>query len=177
MINQNGIVRLVEDVRTTAATGATLLQRVDSLVAESMAPQCRSAHCSRCNNSVADATTTISSLNRPAGGLIAPLGTARRDFDEEIEKTIHDLGRGDRTLSYVLSFLGADGARTYLIAGEINAEMRDQGDVVSLATHACAVRGLRSGPHGIGRRHRAFTGGECPDAGGHRRGLRWIPGH
>ena len=36
-------------------------------------------------------------------------------------------------LSYVLPFLGADGPRTYLIAGENNAEMRDQGAVLSLA--------------------------------------------
>ena len=32
-----------------------------------------------------------------------------------------------------MPFLGADGARNYLIAGENDAEMRDQGDVLSLA--------------------------------------------
>ena len=75
----------------------------------------------------------MSSLDRPASGLIGPIGSARRDFDEQIAKITNDLGRGTRTLSYALPFLGADGARTYLIAGENNAEMRDQGDVLSLA--------------------------------------------
>jgi hypothetical protein len=73
-------------------------------------------------NSVADATTTLSSLNRPAAG---------RDFDEQIEKMTSDLSRGDRTLSYALPFLGADGARTLVkvdgdlsVAGAIVARMR-----------------------------------------------------
>ena len=129
----NGIVSLVDDVRTTAVTGATLLQRVDTLVAQSSGTTVSLSALQSLQISVALATTTMSSLNRPAGGLIGPIGTARRDFDEQIEKITNDLGRGDRTLSYALPFLGADGARTYLIAGENNAEMRDQGDVLSLA--------------------------------------------
>jgi hypothetical protein len=129
----NGIVNLVDDVRTTAVTGAALLQRVNTLVAQSSGTTVSLGALQSLQRSVADATTTMSSLNRPAGGLIGPIATARRDFDEQIEKITDDLGRGDRTLSYVLPFLGADGARTYLIAGETNADMRDQGDVVSLA--------------------------------------------
>ena len=129
----NGIVSLVDDVRTTAVTGATLLQRVDTLVAQSNGTTVSLSALQSLQNSVADATTTMSSLNRPAGGLIGPIGTARRDFDEQIEKITNDLSRGDRTLSYALPFLGADGARTYLIAGENNAQMRDQGGVASLA--------------------------------------------
>jgi hypothetical protein len=126
-------VNLVDDVRTTAVTGAALLQRVNTLVAQSNGTTVSFRAPQSLQRSVADATTTMSSLNRPAGGLIGPIGTARRDFDEQIEKITDDLGRGDRTLSYVLPFLGADGARTYLIAGENNADMRDQGDVVWLA--------------------------------------------
>ncbi len=129
----NGIVSLVDDVHTTAATGSTLLQRVDTLVAQSNGTTVSLSALQSLQRSVADATTTMSSLNRPAGGLIGPIGTARRDFDEQIEKITNDLGRGDQTLSYALPFLGADGVRTYLIAGENNAEMRDQGDVASLA--------------------------------------------
>ena len=129
----NGVVNLVDDVRTTAVTGSTLLQRVNTLVAQSSGTTVSLSALQSLQRSVADATTTMSSLNRPAGGLIGPIGTARRDFDGQIEKITNDLGRGDRTLSYVVPFLGADGARTYLIAGENNAEMRDQGDVLSLA--------------------------------------------
>ena len=129
----NGIVNLVDDVRTTAVTGSALLQRVNTLVAQSSGTTVSLSALQSLQRSVADATTTMSSLNRPAGGLIGPIGTARRDFDVQIAKITNDLGRGDQTLSYALPFLGADGARTYLIAGENNAEMRDQGDVLSLA--------------------------------------------
>jgi hypothetical protein len=129
----NGIVNLVDDVRTTAATGSTLLQRVNTLVAQSSGTTVSLSALRSLQHSVADATTTMSSLNRPAGGLIGPIGAARRDFDVQIEKITNDLDRGDRTLSFALPFLGEDGARTYLIAGENNAEMRDQGEVLSLA--------------------------------------------
>ncbi len=129
----NGVVNLVDDVRTTAFTGATLLQRVNTLVAQSNGTTVSLSALQLLQRSVALATTTMSSLNRPAGGLIGPIGSARRDFDQEIQKITNDLDRGDQTLSYALPFLGADGSRTYLIAGENNAEMRDQGDVLSLA--------------------------------------------
>ena len=129
----NGIVNLVDDVRTTAVTGSLLLQRVNTLVAQSNGTTVSLSALQSLQRSVADATTTMSSMNRSAGGLIGPIGTARRDFDQQIEKITNDLRRGDQTLSYALPFLGADGARTYLIAGENNAEMRDQGDVLSLA--------------------------------------------
>ena len=129
----NGIVNLVDDVRTTAVTGATLLQRVNTLVDQSSGTTVSLSALQSLQISVANATTTMSSLNRPAAGLIGPIGTARRDLDQQIAKITNDLDRGNRTLSYALPFLGANGARTYLIAGENNAEMRDQGDVLSLA--------------------------------------------
>ena len=124
---------LADDVRTTAATGTTLLQRVNTLVAQSSGTTVSLSALESLQRSVADATATMSSMNRPAGGLIGPIGTARHEFDDQIEKMTNDLDRGDRTISYALYLLGADGARTYLIAGENNAEMRDQGDVLSLA--------------------------------------------
>ncbi len=129
----NGVVSLVDDVRTTALTGAALLQRVNALVAQSNGNTVSLSALQSLQNSVAHASTTMSTLNRPADGLIGPIGTARRDFDEQINKITNDLGRGNRALSYILPFLGAGGARTYLIAFENNAEMRDQGDVQSLA--------------------------------------------
>ena len=61
------------------------------------------------------------------------IGTARLDFDEQIEKIADDLGRGDLTLPTFSPTWGQSEAGTYLIAGQNNADMRDQGDVVSLA--------------------------------------------
>ncbi len=129
----NGIVRLVNDVRTTAATGSELLQQVDQLVAQSNGTTVSLSALRSLQHSVASAKVTVAQLDRPVGDLIGPLGTARQEFDRQAAKLDGDLSRASQTLSYVLPFLGADGARTYLIAGENNAEMRDQGDVLSLA--------------------------------------------
>ena len=173
----NGIVSLVDDVRTTAVTGAILLQRVDTLVAQSNGTTVSLGALQSLQNSVADATTTMSSLNRPAGGLIGPIGTARRDFDEQIEKITNDLSRGDRTLSYALPFLGADGARTYLIAGENNAEMRDQGGVVSVALMHMQKGTFNLDPAGSVDDIEPSRAVNVPMRDGHRSGLRWIPAH
>ncbi len=129
----NGIVSLVDDVRTTATTGSVLLQRVNSLVNQSSGTTVSLSALESLQRSVAQARTTMAQLNRPVGDLIGPIGGARRDFDRQVAKITTDLDRGDQTISYALPFLGAEGARTYLIAGENNAEMRDQGDVLSLA--------------------------------------------
>jgi Protein of unknown function (DUF4012) len=130
---RNGIISLVADARTTAVTGSALLEQVDALVTQSSGTTVSMTALEGLQRSVAQARTTMAQLDRPAGGLIGPIGQARRDFDTQIAKITTDLRRGDQTLSYAVPFLGADGPRSYLIAGENNAEMRDQGSVLSLA--------------------------------------------
>jgi hypothetical protein len=130
---RNGIISLVDDARTTAVTGSTLLQRVDALVDQSNGTTVSMPALEALQQAVAQARTTMAGLDRPVGGLAGPIGQARRDFDGQIAKITTDLSRGDQTISYAVPFLGADGPRTYLIAGENNAEMRDQGSVLSLA--------------------------------------------
>jgi hypothetical protein len=70
-------------------------------------------------------------FDRPSAGLWGPLGTAQRQFDHEDAKITSLLADGNRVIAYALPFLGADGPRTYLIAAENNAEMRDEGSVLS----------------------------------------------
>jgi hypothetical protein len=65
--------------------------------------------------------------------LWGPLGSARASFDAEDARLTALLGTGNSVLSYALPLVGADGPRLYLIAGENNAEMRDQGEVLSNA--------------------------------------------
>jgi hypothetical protein len=69
--------------------------------------------------------------NRPTGGLWGPIGTDRRKFDHEDSRAVHLLGQGEDVTQFALPFLGADGPRTYLVMGENNAEMRDQGATLS----------------------------------------------
>ena len=80
---------------------------------------------------VAMAHQQFADFDRPSADLWGPLGTAQRQFDHEDAKITNLLGDGNRVISYALPFLGADGPRTYLIAAENNAEMRDEGSVLS----------------------------------------------
>lgn len=129
---RNGILNLVGDAGTTATTASTLLAKVNTLVAQSSGTTVSLTALKSLQQSIAQAHTTFEQLNRPVGDLFGPLGTARREFDTDVVKITGDLERGNETLNYALPFLGADGPRTYLIAGENNSEMRDQGSVLSV---------------------------------------------
>jgi hypothetical protein len=128
----NGMESLVSDTGTTALTASVLLQKVNTLVSESTGTTVSLSALQRLQQSFLQAHSTMEHLDRPAGDLLGPLATARRQFDRQVAKITTDLARGNQTISYALPFLGADGPRTYLIAGENNAEMRDQGDVLSV---------------------------------------------
>jgi hypothetical protein len=131
---RNGVLQLVDDAGTTATTGMALLQRADQLIGQSRGTSVSLPALASFQDAVERAHATVIRLDRPVGDLLGPLATARHQFDTQVRKIAGDLSRGEQALSYLRPFLGADGPRTYLIAGENNAEMRDQGDVLSLAT-------------------------------------------
>jgi hypothetical protein len=128
----NGMESLVSDTGTTARIASVLLQEVNALVAKSTGTTVSLSALESLQKSFIQDHTTMEHLDRPVGDLLGPLATARSDFDRQVAKITTDLARGNQTLGYALPFLGADGPRTYLIAGENNAEMRDQGDVLSV---------------------------------------------
>jgi hypothetical protein len=130
---RNGLLTLVNDVGVTANTATELLQRLDTVVNDSSGTTVSLPALHALEQSVVQARTTMAPLDRPSGDLWGSLGTARRTLNDKVVEMNTLLARADKTLSYALPFLGADGPRTYLIAGENNAEMRDQGAVLSLA--------------------------------------------
>lgn len=130
---RDGLLTLIDDLQTTAGTGSQLLQRVDALLAASHGTTVALPQLRALQQSVATAYRTLKPLDRPTGGLLGPLASARQTFDRADAKTTALLRQGEQVLDYALPFLGADGPRTYLVAGENNAEMRDQGSVLSLA--------------------------------------------
>jgi hypothetical protein len=128
-----GLSQLIQDVGQTANLGNGLLQQVNTLAATTQGLTISIPQLQSLQASVASAHTQLSSLNRSSGGLWGPLGSARASFDTEDAKLTALLGTGSSVLSYALPLVGADGPRLYLIAGENNAEMRDQGEVLSNA--------------------------------------------
>jgi hypothetical protein len=128
----NGMESLVGDTGTTALTASVLLDKVNALVAQSTGTTVSLGALQGLQQSITQAHTVMERVDRPVGDLLGPLATARREFDRQVDRITSDLTRGDQTVGYALPFLGAAGPRTYLIAGENNAEMRDQGDVLSV---------------------------------------------
>ncbi|HVX19845.1 MAG TPA: DUF4012 domain-containing protein [Acidimicrobiales bacterium] len=130
---RDGALTLVDDLETTARTGTALITRVNDLVSASSGTTVALPQLKALQQEVARAAHTLAPLAKPVGGLISPLASAQATFDREDAKVVRLLHQGTAVLSYALPFLGADGPRTYLLAGENNAEMRDQGAVLSVA--------------------------------------------
>ncbi|HEX3461790.1 MAG TPA: DUF4012 domain-containing protein [Acidimicrobiales bacterium] len=128
-----GLLQLVEDVGQVATLSSGLLQQVNTLAAGTQGLTISIPQLQSLQSSVASAHAQLASFNRPSGGLWGPLGSARASFDAEDARLTALLGTGSSVLSYALPLVGADGPRLYLIAGENNAEMRDQGEVLSNA--------------------------------------------
>jgi hypothetical protein len=128
---RQGLLELVNNLDASATTGSTLLHQVDSLASASSGTDFDISQLRQLQTAVAVAHQQFAAFDRPSPGLWGPLGTAQRDFDREDAKITHLLSDGNRVISYALPFLGADGPRTYLIAAENNAEMRDEGSVLS----------------------------------------------
>ena len=128
---RQGLLQLVDNLGTSATTGGTLLRQVNALASASSGTDVSIAQLRQLQTTVATAHQQFADFDRPSTGLWGPLGTAQRQFDHEDAKITGLLADGNRVISYALPFLGADGPRTYLIAAENNAEMRDEGSVLS----------------------------------------------
>ena len=129
----NGVTSLVNDFDTTSTQAGALLSSVNGLVASSHGTTISLGALSILDARVHQAVIALRPLDRGSGLLVGPLASARDTFDREIVKVTSLLGTGQHLLDYAGPFLGTNGPRRYLIAGENNAEMRDQGAVLSWA--------------------------------------------
>lgn len=129
----DGVESLTDDFNTTAVQASDLLSSVNLLVSASRGTQVSLPALSFLQARVHVAIQALTPLNRGSGLLVGPIASARQTFDRQIVKITSLLTTGQQLLAYAGPFLGADGPRTYLVAGENNAEMRDQGAVLSWA--------------------------------------------
>ena len=130
-----GLETLIDDSRQAATAGRNLLAKVDALARESRVSGGRVPLAELAGLSVELETTAglVGRLERSSGGLLGPLGDARREFDEAVRSGSRRLDRAADALDAARSFMGAEGDRRYLVALQNNAEMRDQGMVLSYA--------------------------------------------
>ena len=128
-----GVLRLIEDSGLAATTGGDLLAKIDAMASrtrlrEGSVPV---EGLKELDADVREAAGTIGTLVRGDGGLWGPLGDARREFDEVAGETSGRLLQGADALAAARTFMGAEGDRRYLVALQNNAEMRNQGAILS----------------------------------------------
>jgi hypothetical protein len=128
---RQGLLNLVDHLQSSATTGGTLLRQLNALAKASDGDNVAIPQLVRLQKTVADAHRQFASYDTPSSHLWGPLGTAQSKFDLEDAKITNLLAEGNRAIAYALPFLGADGPRSYLVVGENNAEMRDEGSTLS----------------------------------------------
>lgn len=131
---RSGLLDLIDDASAAAGAGRSLLAAVDGLAGSTQL---------RDGALPLDGLTELQREVRAAGqalgaqvagdgaGLWGPLGDARREFDDVAASSSRRLGEGAEALGAARTFLGAGGRRRYLVVAQNNAEMRDQGAVLS----------------------------------------------
>ncbi len=128
-----GALQLVDDSIAAARAGRDLLGTVDELaeraqVRDGVLPLDGMRELQHHVRAAGDA---IGERARSESGLWGPLGDARREFDEMAASSARRLTDGAEALGASRTFLGSGGSRRYLIAAQNNAEMRDQGAILS----------------------------------------------
>ena len=128
-----GLLDLIDDAGAAAGAGRRLLASVDGLAGRI---QLRDGALpleglAELQQEVRTAGDTVGRQAEDSGNLWGPLGDARRQFDGVAASSARRLTEGAEALGAARTFLGADGRRRYLVAAQNNAEMRDQGAVLS----------------------------------------------
>ncbi len=130
---RNGLATLVSDANRAATLGRGLIDTVGHLSGPTQPGRVPLDKMETLRAQMASTSAGLRALARSPSGLWSSLGTARQSFDSKVTSVSTRLSGASQALGAASLLLGADGPRTYLLAGENNAEMRDQGMVLSYA--------------------------------------------
>jgi hypothetical protein len=130
---RDGLVQLIDDATAGAEAVRGVLDGVDSLVARTQLTdgQVPAGGLAELAEDVRRAAGQLQGAVRPTTGLWGPVGDARGELDKVARSNSERLTRGADALDATRTFTGADGSRRYLLAMMNNAEMRDQGAILS----------------------------------------------
>ncbi len=133
---RGGILDLARDARTASIQAHQLVTQITSLsnssgITNGHIPLARLAQLTLATQK---ARGIFQQLVRSPDGLIGPIYSARQEFNRAANKVSSRLSTGAQDLVASQEFLGSQGSRNYLIVGENNAEMRDQGMALSYST-------------------------------------------
>jgi hypothetical protein len=130
---RSGLLQLVDDATAGARAARDMVEGVDA-VADRSRLQGGTIPLDGLSTLMSEVRTggaVLGGLRRDDEGLIGPLADARRQFDEVVVSGADRLGRAGELLGASLRLFGAESPRRYFVAFQNNAEMRDQGMVLS----------------------------------------------
>ena len=132
---REGLLQVVDDAAAATAAGRGLLIKLDSVTARTQLTDGKVPleGLRGFQGDLKAASAEVGRLVRTSGGLWGPLKDARREFDTVARDTASRLADGADALDVALPFMGETGDRRYFVAIQNNAEMRDQGMVLSFA--------------------------------------------
>lgn len=132
---RSGLLNLIRDATVSAAAVRDLLDNIDRLAGQTTLEDGRvpSEGLAELSRQVRAAAATIRASAHARRGLWGPLKDASDRFQATAESSSDRLERGADAITAARTFMGADSDRRYLLALMNNAEMRDQGMVLSYA--------------------------------------------
>ncbi|HEX8769480.1 MAG TPA: DUF4012 domain-containing protein, partial [Acidimicrobiales bacterium] len=130
---RRGLVQLIDDARSGAQAVRGLLGAVDSLAERSQLVDGRvpAEGLVELEAEARRASGVLQGAARPTSGLWGPFHEARAEFDKVAGSNAIRLSHGADALEAIRTFTGGSGNRRYFLALMNNAEMRDQGMVLS----------------------------------------------
>jgi len=128
----SGTKDLLIDAHRAAATGVGLLTAVSQVAANGPGETLTASHLDDLHQKVSVAITTLASLRRPTGSLFGPVGHNREVFNAKVEKIVRSLVRVNDGIVLAKSVFATPASKV-LVLPENNAEMRDQGAILSYA--------------------------------------------
>jgi hypothetical protein len=141
-----GLDQLVDDLRSTTVNSLALLRSVSAVAADSHGTNISLSSLQSLGNEFGRVKAQLTQADRSSSGLWGPIGADRQKFDREDGRAIRLLSQGIDLTRYALPFLGLDGPRTYLVMGENNAEMRDEGCPLSYSVMNTQSGSISLGP-------------------------------
>lgn len=129
----NGLVKGANDVDVVSAEGEKLVRAASACADASHGNYVDLPTLKLLADQVNLSRDALSGRVRSASGLIGPIHRARVALNEQLTLLNGLLGDGSHALTFAQTFLGANGPKTYFVAGLNNSEMRDQGAVLSWA--------------------------------------------
>jgi len=129
---RSGLLDLIDDASAAATAGRRLLAKVDELAGRNRleAGSVPVESLGELQAELESGGRVVGDLDGPSG-LWGPVGDARRTFDDLAGSVSRRLAGAADALGAARSFVGSGGSRRYLVALQNNAEMRDQGMVLS----------------------------------------------